>query len=87
MQVRKFIHGAKKKTITSNSCLLARDGNLPIVKTLLSYNASPDITDAHGWSAIQYAGRSPSIVQLYEEALRCKRTDMTVRGRICFLLQ
>ncbi|KAF7730544.1 hypothetical protein EC973_001925 [Apophysomyces ossiformis] len=53
----------------------ARDGNLPIVKMLLSYNASPDITDNHGWSAIQYAERNPKIVQLCEEALRCRRPD------------
>ena len=63
----------------------ARDGNLPIVKTLLSYNASPDITDAHGWSAIQYAGRSPEIVQLYEEALRCKRHELAVSLGKCII--
>ncbi|CDS02745.1 hypothetical protein LRAMOSA00149 [Lichtheimia ramosa] len=70
------VDGTDSKSATA-LMYAARDGNLPIVKTLLSYNASPDITDAHGWSAIQYAGRSPSIVQLYEEALRCKRTNMT----------
>lgn len=59
--------------------MTARDGNLPIVKILLSYNASPDITDNHGWSAIQYAGLSPEIVQIYEEALRCKRHELAVR--------
>ncbi|KAG0173493.1 hypothetical protein DFQ30_007845 [Apophysomyces sp. BC1015] len=53
----------------------ARDGNLPIVKMLLSYHASPDITDSHGWSAIQYAECSPKIVQLCEESLRCRRPD------------
>ncbi|OAD07154.1 hypothetical protein MUCCIDRAFT_133745, partial [Mucor lusitanicus CBS 277.49] len=51
----------------------ARDGNVPIVKMLLGYHASPDITDSHGWSAIQYAERNPEIVQLCEEVLRMKR--------------
>lgn len=58
---------------------IARDGNLPIVKMLLSYDASPDITDSHGWSAIQYAEKNPDIVQLCEEALRRKRPDISVR--------
>ncbi|KAI9493692.1 hypothetical protein BDB00DRAFT_928824 [Zychaea mexicana] len=70
------VDGTDSKSATA-LMYAARDGNLPIVKTLLSYNASPDITDAHGWSAIQYAGRSPDIVQLYEEALRCKRPELT----------
>lgn len=56
----------------------ARDGNIPIVKMLLSYHASPDITDSHGWSAIQYAERNPEIVQLCEEVLRVKRSDLSV---------
>ncbi|KAI8338374.1 hypothetical protein BC941DRAFT_373695 [Chlamydoabsidia padenii] len=56
----------------------ARDGNLPIVQMLLSYDASPDITDSHGWSAIQYAEMNPDIVQLCEESLRRKRPDVTM---------
>ncbi|KAI8393691.1 uncharacterized protein BYT42DRAFT_640825 [Radiomyces spectabilis] len=55
----------------------ARDGNLPIVKMLLYYMASPDLTDNHGWSAIQYAERSPEIVQACEEALRKRRCDLS----------
>ncbi|ORZ06888.1 hypothetical protein BCR42DRAFT_383606 [Absidia repens] len=55
----------------------ARDGNLPIVQMLLSYDASPDITDSHGWSAIQYAENNPDIVQSCEEALRRKRPDIS----------
>ncbi|KAG2222029.1 hypothetical protein INT45_003674, partial [Circinella minor] len=70
------VDGTDSKSATA-FMYAARDGNLPIVKTLLSYNASPDITDAHGWSAIQYAGRSPEIVQLCEEALRCRRHELT----------
>ncbi|KAI9249209.1 hypothetical protein BDA99DRAFT_564557 [Phascolomyces articulosus] len=70
------VDGTDSKSATA-FMYAARDGNIPIVKTLLSYNASPDITDAHGWSAIQYAGRSPEIVQLCEEALRCKRHELT----------
>ncbi|KAK4517996.1 uncharacterized protein ATC70_001345 [Mucor velutinosus] len=54
----------------------ARDGNVPIVKMLLAYHASPDITDSHGWSAIQYAERNPEIVQLCEEVLRIKRSEL-----------
>lgn len=54
----------------------ARDGNVPIVKMLLGYHASPDITDSHGWSAIQYAERNPEIVQLCEEVLRMKRSEL-----------
>jgi hypothetical protein len=61
-----------------NLLTLARDGNLPIVQMLLSYDASPDITDSHGWSAIQYAEMNPDIVQLCEESLRRKRPDVTV---------
>lgn len=53
----------------------ARDGNIPIVKMLLDYHASPDITDSHGWSAIQYAERNPEIVQLCEQVLRIKRSE------------
>ncbi|CAO3598400.1 unnamed protein product [Absidia cylindrospora] len=56
----------------------ARDGNLPIVQMLLSYDASPDITDSHGWSAIQYAENNSEIVQLCEEALRRKRPDISM---------
>ncbi|KAI8096436.1 uncharacterized protein BX664DRAFT_363869 [Halteromyces radiatus] len=56
----------------------ARDGNLPIVQMLLGYGASPDITDSHGWSAIQYAEKNPDIVQLCEEALRTRRPDITM---------
>ncbi|CAO3634069.1 unnamed protein product [Cunninghamella blakesleeana] len=56
----------------------ARDGNLPIVQMLLSYDASPDITDSHGWSAIQYAEKNPEIVQLCEQSLRRKRPDITI---------
>ncbi|KAI7864555.1 hypothetical protein BDF14DRAFT_1952592 [Spinellus fusiger] len=56
----------------------SRDGNVPIVKMLLSYQASPDATDNHGWSAIQYAERSPDIVQACEEALRCTRPDVAL---------
>ncbi|KAI8073501.1 uncharacterized protein B0P05DRAFT_573039 [Gilbertella persicaria] len=61
----------------------ARDGNVPIVKMLLSYHASPDITDSHGWSAIQYAERSPEIVQLCEQVLRIKRSELTVAANHC----
>ncbi|CAO3631967.1 unnamed protein product [Mucor fragilis] len=43
---------------------------------LLGYHASPDITDSHGWSAIQYAERNPEIVQLCEEVLRMKRSEL-----------
>ncbi|KAG2201829.1 hypothetical protein INT47_004386, partial [Mucor saturninus] len=53
----------------------ARDGNVPIVKILLDYHASPDITDSHGWSAIQYAEVNPEIVQLCEAVLRIRRSD------------
>ncbi|ORZ17827.1 hypothetical protein BCR42DRAFT_350241 [Absidia repens] len=56
----------------------ARDGNLPIVQMLLSYDASPDITDSHGWSAIQYAENNSEIVQLCEETLRRKRPDISM---------
>ncbi|KAG0766413.1 hypothetical protein G6F60_000416 [Rhizopus arrhizus] len=55
----------------------ARDGTVPVVKILLRYNASPDITDSHGWSAIQYAERNPEIVQLCEQVLRVKRSEYT----------
>jgi ankyrin repeat protein len=61
--------------------IIARDGNIPIVSMLLSYRASPDITDSHGWSAIQFAERSPEIVQLCEEALRVKRLEYSVRQK------
>ncbi|GAA5809234.1 hypothetical protein MFLAVUS_002639 [Mucor flavus] len=56
----------------------ARDGNVPIVKMLLNYHASPDITDSHGWSAIQYAERNPEIVQLCEQVLRLNRSELSV---------
>ncbi|KAI9263658.1 hypothetical protein EDC94DRAFT_540227 [Helicostylum pulchrum] len=56
----------------------ARDGNVPIVKMLLDYHASPDITDSHGWSAIQYAERNPEIVQLCEQVLRLHRSELSV---------
>ncbi|KAI8064636.1 hypothetical protein BC940DRAFT_259800 [Gongronella butleri] len=55
----------------------ARDGNLSIVQALLNFGASPDLTDSHGWSAIQYAERNPKIVQMCEHALRRKRPDVT----------
>lgn len=55
--------------------MIARDGNVPIVKILLDYHASPDITDSHGWSAIQYAERCSEIVQMCEEVLRIKRSE------------
>ncbi|RCI03883.1 hypothetical protein CU098_010454 [Rhizopus stolonifer] len=55
----------------------SRDGTVPVVKMLLRYNASPDITDSHGWSAIQYAERNPEIVQLCEQVLRIKRSEYT----------
>ncbi|KAI9249541.1 hypothetical protein BY458DRAFT_525521 [Sporodiniella umbellata] len=55
----------------------ARDGTVPVVKLLLRYNASPDITDSHGWSAIQYAERTPEIIQLCEQVLRMKRAEYT----------
>ncbi|KAG2228875.1 hypothetical protein INT48_006757, partial [Thamnidium elegans] len=56
----------------------ARDGNIPIVKMLLDYHAAPDITDSHGWSAIQYAERNPEIVQLCEQVLRLNRSELSV---------
>ncbi|KAI8344279.1 hypothetical protein BC941DRAFT_491902 [Chlamydoabsidia padenii] len=56
----------------------ARDGNLPVTQILLNYGASPDITDSHGCSAIQYAEKKPNIVQLCEEALRRKRSDISM---------
>lgn len=46
---------------------------------LLNYDASPDITDSHGWSAIQYAEKNPDIVHLCEKALRRKRPDISVK--------
>lgn len=52
---------------------------------LLSYHASPDITDTHGWSAIQYAERNPKIVQLCEEVLRIKRSELSVSPRTTIL--
>lgn len=59
-----------------NESNLARDGNVSIVKTLLGFHASPDLTDSHGWSAIQYAERFPKIVQSCEHALKMKRSEL-----------
>ncbi|KAG0345806.1 hypothetical protein BG004_003052 [Podila humilis] len=46
------------------------------VKTLLRHGASPDQTDSNGWSSIQYGQMYPEIVQMFEEALRCKRPEV-----------
>ncbi|KAL0091226.1 ankyrin repeat-containing domain protein [Phycomyces blakesleeanus] len=71
------VDGADSKQATA-LMYASRDGNVPIVKMLLSYHASPDATDNHGWSAIQYAERSPDIVQACEESLRCRRPDVAL---------
>ncbi|CEG63058.1 hypothetical protein RMATCC62417_00266 [Rhizopus microsporus] len=62
----------------------ARDGNVPIIKTLLRYSASPDVTDSHGWSAIQYAERNPEIVQMCEQVLRVKRAEYATTDDVPF---
>ncbi|KAG0224749.1 hypothetical protein BGW42_004886 [Actinomortierella wolfii] len=54
----------------------ARDRHMSVVKTLLRYGASPDQTDSNGWSSIQYGQMYPEIVQMFEEALRCKRPEV-----------
>ncbi|KAI8379030.1 hypothetical protein BD560DRAFT_444982 [Blakeslea trispora] len=54
----------------------ARDGNMPIVKMLLDYHASPDKTDSHGWSAIQFAEKNPEVMRLCEQNLRVKRSEL-----------
>ncbi|KAG0219717.1 hypothetical protein B0O80DRAFT_430674 [Mortierella sp. GBAus27b] len=54
----------------------ARDRHMAVVKTLLRHNASPDLTDNNGWSSIQYGQSYPEIVQMFEEALRCKRPEV-----------
>ncbi|KAL1923528.1 uncharacterized protein VTP21DRAFT_8508 [Calcarisporiella thermophila] len=51
----------------------ARDGHLHVVRLLLQHGASPDCTDHHGWSSIQYGQSYPGIVRVCEEALRCRR--------------
>lgn len=57
---------------------------------LTNYHASPDITDSHGWSAIQYAERNPEIVQLCEQVLRVKRSELSVSSscvkRVCIYI-
>ncbi|GAN01683.1 conserved hypothetical protein [Mucor ambiguus] len=72
------VDGTDSKNATALMYAAARDGNVPIVKMLLGYHASPDITDSHGWSAIQYAERNPEIVQLCEEVLRMKRSELVI---------
>lgn len=52
------------------------------MKILLDYHASPDITDSHGWSAIQYAEVNPEIVQLCEQVLRIKRSELSVTSNV-----
>ncbi|KAG0028799.1 hypothetical protein BGZ81_004411 [Podila clonocystis] len=54
----------------------ARDRHMAVVKTLLRHGASPDQTDSNGWSSIQYGQMYPEIVQMFEEALRCKRPEV-----------
>jgi hypothetical protein len=66
----------------ANPQIIARDGNVSIVKTLLGFHASPDLTDSHGWSAIQYAERFPEIVQLCEHALKMKRSELVKKIKI-----
>jgi hypothetical protein len=51
---------------------------MAVVKTLLRHGASPDLTDGNGWSSIQYGQMYPEIVQMFEEALRCKRPEVLV---------
>jgi hypothetical protein len=58
--------------------IAARDGNAVNVKLLLQYDASPDVTDDHGWSALQWGARNPEIVLLCEEALRSRRPEVPV---------
>lgn len=59
---------------------------MAVVKTLLRHGASPDQTDSNGWSSIQYGQMYPEIVQMFEEALRCKRPEVLVSAVVCFLL-
>ncbi|KAF9358248.1 hypothetical protein BGX26_002183 [Mortierella sp. AD094] len=54
----------------------SRDRHMPVVKTLLDHDASPDLTDSNGWSSIQYGQMYPEIVQMFEAALRCKRPEV-----------
>ncbi|KAI8989343.1 hypothetical protein BDB01DRAFT_904073 [Pilobolus umbonatus] len=72
---RVHVDGTDSKNATA-LMYAARDGNVPIVKILLNYHASSDLTDSHGWSAIQYAERNAEIVQLCEDALRKSRSEM-----------
>lgn len=45
---------------------------------MLQYDASPDVTDDHGWSALQWGARNQEIVLLCEEALRSRRPEVPV---------
>jgi ankyrin repeat protein len=48
------------------------------VKLLLQHDASPDVTDDHGWSALQWGAGNQEIVLLCEEALRSRRPEVSV---------
>ncbi|KAH8554577.1 hypothetical protein BGW37DRAFT_405434, partial [Umbelopsis sp. PMI_123] len=69
------VDGADNKNATP-LMYAARDGNAVNVKLLLQYDASPDVTDDHGWSALQWGARNPEIVLLCEEALRSRRPEV-----------
>ncbi|KAI9279718.1 hypothetical protein BC943DRAFT_363723 [Umbelopsis sp. AD052] len=71
------VDGADNKNATP-LMYAARDGNATNVKLLLQYDASPDVTDDHGWSALQWGARNQEIVLLCEEALRSRRPEVPV---------
>ncbi|KAI8576266.1 hypothetical protein K450DRAFT_179544 [Umbelopsis ramanniana AG] len=71
------VDGADNKNATP-LMYAARDGNATNVKLLLQYDASPDVTDDHGWSALQWGARNQEIILLCEEALRSRRPEVPV---------
>ena len=51
----------------------ARDGHTHVAEFLLSRNASFEIQDKNGWTAIQYGQNFPRIVALLEDAIIKKK--------------
>ncbi|KAM3586816.1 hypothetical protein VKS41_001872 [Umbelopsis sp. WA50703] len=71
------VDGADNKNATP-LMYAARDGNAVNVKLLLQHDASPDVTDDHGWSALQWGAGNQEIVLLCEEALRSRRPEVSL---------
>ncbi|OZJ05883.1 hypothetical protein BZG36_00910 [Bifiguratus adelaidae] len=72
---RVAVDGRDRKNATA-LMYAARDGHLPVVRTLLSYDARADLTDSNGWSSIQYGQPYSVIVRLFESALRSQRPEI-----------